>query len=196
MHHNIWDYGGYNDAYEADFSGDAFTISLHLQAGADPTIRACHSTALEDARYMGSDDCAWELEAAVVEPQRGRALFKARALVNASLMAPATSPCLADRAVPEAVQRVILGMAAPAFLKGRVEAGRALPAVSVGEAAAEEGKAEAAAVLRLVVGLEGPGLPSNVFMELLDMMVPKWDPARKGEPLGAYYERVEPGQGH
>ena len=41
-----------------------------------------------------------------------------------------------------------------------------------------------AACVRFALGLgeEGPGLPPEVFVELL---VPKWDPARKGEELGA-----------
>ena len=50
--------------------------------------------------------------------------------------------------------------------------------------------------LKYVLGLEGRGgvvfegqeptvgmLP-EVFVELLEMMVPKWDPAQKGRPLG------------
>lgn len=47
---------------------------------------------------------------------------------------------------------------------------------------------------RYVLGLEGAsegstGLPPELFVELLDVLVPKWDLARKDEPLGRYYER-------
>lgn len=32
---------------------------------------------------------------------------------------------------------------------------------------------------------------ADLFVELLQFLVPRWDPARKGEPLGRYFEKVE-----
>lgn len=45
----------------------------------------------------------------------------------------------------------------------------------------------------VVEGVEpGVGMVKEVFVELLEYLVPKWDPARKGLPLGeGYFEEDE-----
>ena len=62
---------------------------------------------------------------------------------------------------------------------------------------------ELVACLKYALGLEGGGsvvlegqeptvgmLP-EVFVELLELMVPKWDPARRGQPLGEGYIELQ-----
>lgn len=75
------------------------------------------------------------------------------------------------------------------------------------EVVEEQGsKEELAACLKYAKGMEGGGkvvfegqepavgmLP-EVLVELLEMMVPKWDPARKVRPLGERYIEHEDGE--
>ena len=97
--------------------------------------------------------------------------------------------------------------AASACLKDRVQRGDPLPHVQVSEqgeqADEEQGKQEElAACVKYALGLEGGGgvvfegqepavgmLP-EVLLELLELLVPNWDPAQKGRPLGEGYIEV------
>jgi hypothetical protein len=71
----------------------------------------------------------------------------------------------------------------PGDLKERVKKRRALPRVELG-AATEQQRAVLNYVLRTkgsgaaVGGMEREGLPAELFVELLDMVMPQWDPLR------------------
>jgi hypothetical protein len=194
-------------------------IRLILGAGANPTIRNNAGKTVLGLILAGHGDEAAIplLEAAIVEPQRARTLFKARALIDGARTI--------DKAFPDALKtkrsRVAftqaLLAAAPPYLKGRVADGLPTPwvllvekrLVALGSNRAEEERQEVMAAMasmvaaeeelvatvKYVLGLEGGGvvfqgqeptvgmLP-EVLAELLELMVPKWDPALKGHPLG------------
>jgi hypothetical protein len=60
--------------------------------------------------------------------------------------------------------------------------GEELPEVVV-----EGGDEKLMAVVKFVI----EGLPEELFVELLELLLPKWDPARKGLPLGEGFESDE-----
>ena len=194
---------GWTSLFWAASLGPAHIVQLLLQAGADPTIHDNNGeTALDIARQYNGQESIPLLQAALVEPQRSRALFKARVLLDA--------PYGIDKAFTDAVknalsrgplQRAVLA-AAPKYLRGRVERGEELPRVKVVERQGSD-KEQLAACVKYALGLEGGGgvvfegqeptvgmLP-EVLVELLEMLVPKWDPARKGRPLGEGYIEEE-----
>ena len=80
-------YSGGTALHEAAFypyDDYAEIMQLLLQAGADPTVRTSGGkTALDWARRRHYQPCIFLLEAALIEPQRSRLLFKARALLEA-----------------------------------------------------------------------------------------------------------------
>jgi hypothetical protein len=193
-------------AAEHDYSD---IVQLLLQAGADPTIFGIDGlTALDVARSYNHHACIPLLEAALAEPQRSRLLFKTRALLDA---AHATHKARSDaqaKGHPAAVQQQEAMAAAPVYLKQRVAQAQALPRVSIHHHHNnnnDEEEEQRTACLKYALGVEGGGgvvlegqdpavgmLP-EVLVELLEMMVPKWDPAQKGRPLGEGYIEV---QGH
>jgi uncharacterized protein len=162
-------------------------VRLLLQLGADPTLRNINGkTPLDIARFLGRQPNVALLEPAMVEPQRPRALLKARALLDAALTVPKARKDSADKGEPPALQQHKAIAAAPAYLKRRVAEGRALPAVQVNE----EGQSEKlVACVKYALGLEGgggvhegegpapQGMLKEVFIELCEMLVPKWDRA-------------------
>ena len=99
------------------------------------------------------------LEVALVEPQRPRLLLKARALLDA-----VTVP--------------------PPYVKQRVAQGQQLPRMEV-----NGGDEQLVACVKYALGLEGGsgvvlegqepsvGMVKEVFVELCEMLVPKWDRA-------------------
>ena len=176
-------------------------VSLLLHAGADPTIRDNDGqSALETAQAQGHQQCVALLQAALAEPQCPRALFKARALLDA---AHATNKARTDaqtKGHPAAVQQQEAVAVAPVYLKQRVAQSEELPGVQVVEHVEQE---ELAACLKYALGLESGGgvvfegqepavrmLP-EVFVELLELRTPKWDPAQKGRPLGEGYIELQ-----
>lgn len=153
------------------------------------------------------------MEAALAELQRPRVLFKARALLDARHDTRKAVQGARDKGLPPAEQQQNAVAAAPAFLKGRVEQGVGLPVVVLvektwgvlGDGAQEftpSFRSLAAAQEKLVAcvkyalgveygggvhfeGEEKPvGMLREVFVELVEMVVPKWDRARRGLPLG------------
>jgi hypothetical protein len=162
-------------------------VRLLLRAGADPTLRAAvplkfgiGRTPLQAARiprlYVREDpECFARLEAAMAEPQRSRALFKARSLVDAAQAIPKAAKAARDKGLSIAAQQKATLAAVPAYLKGRVAWGEEMPAVTV---AGEDEKL--VATLQFVL----EGLPGELFTELLELLVPVWDPALQGKPLG------------
>jgi hypothetical protein len=145
---------------------------------------------------MGKSDIAL-LQAAIAETHRARVLFKARGIIDTAAAVPKAFKSAAEKGLSMVQQqRAALGPAPP-HLKGRIAWATELPRVDVG---GQEDEEELAACVKYALGLEGGGgvvlvegqepavgmLP-ELFVELLELLVPKWDPARKGQPLG---ERV------
>ena len=83
-----------------------------------------------------------------------------------------------------------------------MERGEELPRVEVEE---DRGSEQLTACVKYALGLEGGGIvlaegqePTvgmlpEVLVELVELLVPKWDPARKGRVLGEGYIEVEGG---
>ncbi len=170
-------------------------LQLLLDAGADPTIRnTSGDTPLDLAGiFLHTRQCGALLLTAILEPQRPRYLLKACALLDAALAIPEARKDSANKGEPPAVQREQAVAVAPAYLKRRVAKGRALPAVEVVEGQ-EHGESEkkVVACLKYALGLEGgtdfaeggggdgtapQGMVREVFIELCELLVPKWDRA-------------------
>jgi hypothetical protein len=176
---------GFTALHVSAYGGRPEMLRLLLGAGADPTVGdcVCH-TPLDVARAIGYACCTALLEAAVAEPHRARALFKARSLVDAAIAVPKAAKAARDKGLSLAEEQRLTLAAAPAFLKGRVAWGHELPDVNVGVVEGEEDE-ELVACVKYVLGLDGgAGMVSELFVELLKMILPKWDYARKGDPLG------------
>ena len=168
-------------------------MQLLLQAGADPTIRNYDGDrALDKARLDGHQLCISLLEAAVAEPQRSRLLFKARALVATRRVVMVATAALVSKGMSTVLHQDIIAMAVPSHLAGRVAQSQELPRVSI----QNDNDEQVAACVKYALGLEGGGgvvlkgqepavgmLP-EVLVELLELLVPKWDPAREGRVLG------------
>jgi hypothetical protein len=109
-------------------------------------------------------------------------------LLDAALAAPNACKDAADEGEPHATQQQQEAIAAaPAYLKGRVAEGRAMPAVVVvvddrhGRSNDEE-EEELVACVKYALGLEGGGTPPqgmvhDVFIELCELLAPTWDRA-------------------
>jgi len=170
-------------------------LQLLLEAGIDPTFPQVPRGFRRDigndvrllARHFRRHKCIFLLDGAIAEPHRSRALFKARTLVDAAHGIPKAFQTAADKGMPMAAQQRAALIAAPVYLRERVAWGEELPEVEVGagEEEDEERQEELVAVVRFVLGLpvDGRRLPPELFVELLEMMVVGWDPARKGKSL-------------
>lgn len=166
-------------------------IHLLLDAGCDPTVRnRSGHTALTatDSWGFADTECYEHLVAAATEPLRPRMLLKLRSLIRARPTVAAATAALAARGVPADLNGAVVAMAVPAYLAGRVAAGkRPMPVVEADfEPLDLEHGEEAVAVFEAVLGMNGePGVGDEVFGQLLEMIVPKWDPARKGKRMGS-----------
>lgn len=171
--------------------GPTQIVRLLLQAGADPTIENWRQhTPLDDAQRLNHQPCIAILEAAVAEPQRPRSLLKARALLDAAHRHRQTllgndgddDNETQQRRTRGAMQRRLVA-AASVYLQQRVAQGRELPRVLVGR-----GDEQLVACIQYALGLEGgggtmvmerveapQGMVKEVFVELCEMLVPKWD---------------------
>ena len=74
-----------------------------------------------------------------------------------------------DKGLPAAAQQEKALAAAPAYLQGRVERGEPLPDVVAVVKGGGEDAEEAVGVLKYAVGLDGDGLPEELFAELLEL---------------------------
>ena len=176
------------------------TLRRLLAAGSDPTlVNAEGHTALAIARGKGVAASVRMLQKTmeVGESRRVRLLFKARSLSDAAHAQEA----LAGGARTRGGEAAAVPARAPEYLQGRLaaEPEAALPAVSVVEAGAAAGGSggrrkrrrvagrggqEGEAVRRAVaahVAAVGPdgGLKPELFVELLELLVPRYDPARR-----------------
>jgi hypothetical protein len=179
-------------------------VHMLLQAGADPTIPDDGGeTPLCLARREEYQRCIALLDPAVCDAQRARTLFKARALLDAAHAIPSAFKNAREKNLPMLAQQQAVLAAAPAYLKGRVAWAQELPRVQVVEdKEGQQDEEELVACLKYALGLEGgggwhegegpaprQGMLREVFVELCELLVPKWDLSRKGLPLGE--ERAE-----
>ena len=202
-----WDDGQTALHYAAE-DGHTNIVRQLLQAGADPTIRNdLGKTPLDEARSAKSQvrypSLAYVLllEAALIEPQRSRLLFKARALIATRRTVMAATAALASKDLPAVLCQGIIAMAIPPYLVGRVAQGQELPRVFI-DHNGDDKEEQLMACVKYALGLDGGGgvvfegqgptvgmLP-EVFVELLEQLVPQWDTARKGRVLGDGYIEV------
>ncbi len=184
----------YTALSRASYNGHLSIVQLLLNAGADPTIPAGQHSPLNRAITQRHHDVAALLRTAIAEPQRPRSLLKARALLDAALAVPNARNDSADGGEPQALQRQQQQEAlavTPAYLEGRVAAGRELPAVVVVvDDDSNEEEEELVACVKYALGLEGgggvheegqgpppQGMVHDVFIELCELLVPTWDRA-------------------
>ena len=175
----------------AAWRGQLEIVQLLLLAGANPTIRDNNGRMpLDEAQLHNSHTSIALLQAALAESQRPRSLLKARALLDAAhAIRTARIDARDKEGLPLAEQRDKAMAAAPAYLKQRVGQDRELPRVEVVERE-QESNEQLAACVKYALGLEGGGgvvlfegqepavgvLP-EVFVELCELLVPKWDRA-------------------
>ena len=78
-------------------------------------------------------------------------------------------------------------LVAPSCLQGRVARGEPLPRVALALVASDEGSRKfrwlLASLTGMEGGLDGGGMPREVFREVLEFLMPSWDPLRRG-PAG------------
>jgi hypothetical protein len=170
-------------------------VQLLLDAGTNPTIPAGNRSPINEAISNGHAAVAALLRRSIADSQCSRSLLKARALLDTAhkhrmiLAGNDDDDKEQDGAAPRRSKRLAPKhkalLAAPPYLKSRVAAGRELPSVQVLEGENEE----LVACLKYALGLEdgggvheggGPppqGMLREVFVELCEMLVPKWDRA-------------------
>jgi hypothetical protein len=182
---NTADNRGDTVLHEAARTNRAEIVAFLLQAGADPTIPNNNGhTPLDLARFAGHQPRIALLQSSLAASHAARALLKHRALIDAAYAIPKARNDAADKGEPPAMQQDKALAAAPAYLKGRVAEGRALPAVQVmeEEESADAEKEQLVACVKYALGLaggeeEGAGMVKEVFVELCEMVVPTWDRA-------------------
>ena len=167
-------------------------VALLLKARADPTTRAndSNTSGRRKGRRPPAVHCPLQcialLEAALAELQRARTLLKARTLLDAACGIDTAHANARDKqGLTRAGQQRAALAAAPVYLKQRVIEGLDLPHVEV------EGEDErVVACVKYALGLESgggvvfeeqeepaEGMVKEVFIELCEMLVPKWDRA-------------------
>ncbi len=194
------DAGGVKALHDAAFRATPEPVQMLLAAGADPTLRNQRGeTPLDLARLQqhlaeqqgNEEKKEWAasrvalLEAAMVcDPERPRLLLKARALLDTAAAVPQTGDEAQRKGLSRAAQQKAMLAATPTYLKGRVKEGEELPRVVVVEGEEEK----LLGCLKCALGLEGgggwheegegpppQGMVWEVFVELCELLVPKWD---------------------
>ena len=168
----------------ASFQGHASVVQLLLDAGADPINPGPSSgyvTPLRNALKYGHTAVATLLHCAIAEPDRARALHKARALLDAAHIDRKTKQDARDKGETVAVQKQQAITAAPIYLKARVERVERVEALPQVELAHEHNDGELHATVAFAIGLEGDGseekykhLPREPFKELLGYLMHLW----------------------
>lgn len=172
-------------------SSEALVEAL-VQGGADPSARDRSGRTCLDALHIPfiNVGAAWPLKRAIRERQRPSLLLKARSCAHAERASRVLSRLFAAERLPLQLQQHIWALVAPFRpLNERLVNRQVLPRVEIAPARLGEESELLVACVEYALGLGehgGQGMPSGVFVELLDYLVPTWDPARKGEPLGAY----------
>lgn len=135
------------------------------------------------------------IQASIDESIKARLLYRVRRAVDAVKVSLISADIARKQGMsPDEERRQTLD-ATPAFLRKRVQDSRRMPRVVYGpsviprdsspETKVVEG--ERAGVLRMAA----EELPDELFTQLMEMMVPPGDFARRGEELGAFLERAE-----
>ena len=156
--------------------GDAAIVQLLLDAGSDPTFPFGDKSPLNVAISKGRPTVVDLLRRAIAELERARAVFKARALVDAAHALPKARQDAIDKGLSvAAMQRAIL-RATPPGLKKHVRWGWKLPRVELApKRKKRQQDKQLRATVAFVVGFEGSKvgvMPQEVFDELLDYMLP------------------------
>ena len=117
-------------------------------------------------------------QAALAEPDRVRLLHRARTINDAhhAINKAAEDAVNAGESPEERREKIIA--AAPPCLKGRVERDEELPQVEMMEVSEENAQEAKLAAAAECVVMDGK-LPGEVFVELMEMMLPKWDNDRR-----------------
>jgi len=142
---------------QADEPEGPAIIQLYLQAGADLTLKTAGGvTALYVLEQLHpTHPTTLALLEHSLDAEKASFLVKARRLVMA-----------ATRTTP------------PSSLQGRVAAGLPLPAVTLAPVMDDE-KNEFRTMLAWLVGVEGGGMPRDVFRVVVELLMPFWDPLRR-----------------
>ena len=69
--------------------------------------------------------------------------------------------------------------APPSYLQGRVARGEPLPLVALAPVTGDQNDDDLRIMLAFLVGMEGGGMPRDVFRVMLGLLVPPWDPLRR-----------------
>lgn len=165
--------------------GNSQIVKMLLDAGSNPLMHDAEGETARERAYATADEvCIALLEAAVAEPQRPRLLLKARALIDAPLTIETARTNARDKeGLGPAGQQEQAVAAVPLYLKQRVAQEQALPVVEVVN---EQESEEIVACVKYALGLEdgggvvlegqepAVGMVKELFVELCEMMVPKW----------------------
>lgn len=157
------------------------TVELLLAAGADPNGPPDGRSPLELAEFNLDRKITSLLRHAAAAADFTRRLFKFRALLDAAVAVPKARSDARGKGEPATVQWQKAVAAAPTYLKARVEREQPLPRVELRPARKREESriTEARATVAFAVGFEDggvkyPGLPPELFEELIDYMLPAW----------------------
>ena len=169
------DQGGQTALHQALYvRGNRETVRLLLDTGADPTARGYQGLTPLDIVRSKQHPYSPLLQAAVSELQRPRLLLKARALLAARRVHSVLSEHFATKSLPAEIQQHILGLAAPLARMGdRREMPRVVEVIG-----GRRSQANATACMEYTLGVgehEGKGMAEKAFVELMEMMVPKWE---------------------
>ena len=175
--------------YDAALFGDAQRVAFFIQMD---RYNLCSKqfgtlrTALTIAANKGRDSVVrLLLRSAMAEPQRALSLLKARALIDAAYAIPKVRTDARNEGFSPVGQRAKGLVVAPAYLEKRVNRWGQLPQVQVMEAQSSSNE-ELVACVTYALGLEGGGnvvvddveqtvgMKKEVFVELCELLVPKW----------------------
>lgn len=168
----------------------ALTIPLLLQAGADPTAIIAGNIDSHLRVYMSDVEVypeAIELVRALADINCKRTsllvhalrvvMISARALAASTALGLREGNCEGDKRRHDAANM-------PSYLNGRIAQGQPLPRLELtpeGPDAAED-ELRFRGAMAFVLGLEGGGMPRDVFRGVfMDLLMPSWHPLRKQE---------------
>lgn len=116
-------------------------------------------------------------QTALAEPKRVRILQKLRSIQDAE---HAVNEAKNEATVSEEKTKQAIA-AAPVYLKRRMEEGRELPHIEVRklELIEKEQERKVASVLQYVIA--GDSLAEALFVDLMDLVLPRWDGERRAE---------------
>lgn len=204
-------YGRRREGYTAlHFACDEGVGILHdlqlfkvlIAFGGDPfLLNADGQTPLELLQAQGNDEnkaAIAFLELAMAEIPRTFSLAKARMMTDANHAITKDKEEADKKRRTRSEKKGLVLAKTPVYLKDRVEEGKPLPQVEMKHPCPGNKEEEKqVAVLQYVLRdaslyAESEGMSEDVFVELLEMVVRKWDPIRKGE--GDFFEMEGEGE--